>query len=129
MSDTSEPDAAGGESLFKRIGGYEAVDAAVERFYAKVIADERVRTFFMGVDMPTQIRKQRRFLAHVFGGPAPWDGKALRHAHRHMKLDEGHFAAVAGHLQATMVELGLAPELVGEVMAIAASTHDDVLDR
>ena len=46
-----------------------------------------------------------------------------------MKLDEGHFAAVAGHLQATMVELGLAPELVGEVMAIAASTHDDVLDR
>lgn len=122
-------DAHESESLFKRLGGYEAVNAAVDRFYSKVLADERVRGFFAGVDMDVQVRKQRRFLAHVFGGPAPWDGKALRHAHRHMKLTEEHFTAVAGHLHDTLVELGVAPELVAEVMAIAGSTHDDVLDR
>lgn len=122
-------DTSGSESLFKRLGGYEAINAAVDRFYAKVVADERVRGFFTGVDMDVQIRKQRRFLAHVFGGPAPWDGKELRHAHRHMKLTDEHFTAVAGHLNDTLVELGLAPELVAEVMAIAGSTRADVLDR
>ncbi|MFV8751152.1 group I truncated hemoglobin [Nannocystaceae bacterium ST9] len=119
----------GSESLFKRLGGYEAIDAAVDRFYAKVLADDRVRTFFAGVDMDQQIRKQRRFLAHVFGGPAPWDGKELRHAHRHMTLSDEHFDAVAGHLHDTLVELGVAPELVAEVMTIAGSTRADVLDR
>lgn len=122
-------DAHGSESLFKRLGGYEAINAAVDRFYAKVLADERVRSVFTGVDMDAQNRKQRRFLAHVFGGPAPWDGKELRHVHRHMNLTDEHFTAVAGHLHDTLVELGIAPELVAEVMVIAGSTRDDVLDR
>jgi hemoglobin len=121
--------ASGSESLFKRLGGYEAIYAAVDRFYAKVLADERVGSFFADVDMDAQVRKQRRFLAHVFGGPAPWDGKELRHAHRHLNLTEEHFAAVAGHLHDTLVELGIAPELIAEVMAIAGSTRADVLDQ
>jgi truncated hemoglobin YjbI len=33
-------------SLFERIGGEGAVDAAVDLFYTKVLADERVKDFF-----------------------------------------------------------------------------------
>jgi hemoglobin len=124
-----ESNAGESESLFKRLGGYDAIHAAVDRFYGKVLADPRVRGFFAGIDMDSQIRKQRRFLAHVFGGPAPWDGKELRHAHRHMKLTDEHFDAVAGHLHDTLAELGVTPELIAEVMAIAGSTRADVLDR
>ena len=32
--------------LFERIGGEGAVDAAVDLFYTKVLADERVKDFF-----------------------------------------------------------------------------------
>jgi hemoglobin len=117
------------DSLFKRLGGYAAIDAAVDRFYAKVLADPRVQNFFAGVDMDGQVRKQRRFLAHAFGGPAAWDGKELRHVHRHMKLTDEHFGAVAGHLHDTLVELGIGPELVAEVMAIVGSTRADILDQ
>jgi hemoglobin len=42
-------------------------------------------------------------------------------------LNEDHFNAVATHLQATLEELDVPADLVGEVMSIAASTHDDVL--
>ena len=34
------------ESLFVRIGGEGAVNAAVDLFYTKVLADERVKDFF-----------------------------------------------------------------------------------
>ena len=37
--------------LFERIGGAGAVDAAVELFYNKVLADKRVNSFFQKVDM------------------------------------------------------------------------------
>jgi len=45
-----------------------------------------------------------------------------------MKLTEAHFGAVAGHLQSTLQELNVPANLIGEVMKIAASTHDDVLN-
>ena len=52
----------------------------------------------------------------------------MRKAHEKLPLTEDHFNAVAGHLQSTLEELGVASDLVGEVMAVAASTHDDVLN-
>ena len=39
------------------------------------------------------------------------------------------FDAVAGHLSATLQELGVSQELIGQVMAIAGSTRNDVLGR
>ncbi len=33
-------------SLFERIGGEGAVDAAVDLFYTKILADDRVKSFF-----------------------------------------------------------------------------------
>ena len=52
--DLNAPENATQASLFERIGGAEAVDAAVELFYSKVLADERVNSFFKKTDMTKQ---------------------------------------------------------------------------
>ena len=44
-------------SLFAQLGGTAAVDAAVDIFYRKVLADDRVSRFFEGVDMDRQRAK------------------------------------------------------------------------
>jgi hemoglobin len=116
------------ESLYVRIGGKPALEAAVDRFYERVLADDRISHFFRSVDMEGQRKKQKRFLAYAFGANENWGGKSMREAHAHLKLTEEHFGAVAGHLQGTLEDLGVAPNLIAEVMAIAASTHDDVLN-
>jgi hemoglobin len=115
-------------SLYDEIGGNAAVDAAVDLFYEKVLADDRIKHFFADVDMPGQRGKQRKFLAYAFGAPTKYEGKDMRAAHAHMKLTEEHFSAVAEHLQATLEELDVPTELVAQAMEIAASTHDDVLN-
>lgn len=119
-------------SLYQRLGGGAAVDAAVELFYGKVLADPLLAPFFAGVDMKRQRAQQKAFLTLAFGGPNAYTGQDLRRAHAPLVargLNDAHFNAVAGHLQATLAELGVAQGLVDEVMAIAASTHDDVLGR
>lgn len=119
-------------TLFERIGGVGAVDAAVDLFYRKVLGDPLLKPFFDGVDMKRQRAQQKAFLTVAFGGPNAYSGKDLRRAHAPLVargLGDSHFSAVAGHLQATLKELGVQPDVVGEVMAIAASTHDDVLGR
>ena len=118
-------------SLFDQIGGAAAVDAAVDIFYRKVLADGSISRFFDDIDMDEQRAKQKSFLTMAFGGPNNYTGKDLRNAHARLVADglnEAHFNAVAGHLQATLEELGVPAHLVGQVMAIAGSTHDDVLN-
>ena len=44
-------------SLYERLGGDAAVNAAVDIFYRKVLSDDRVNDFFDGVDMDAQITK------------------------------------------------------------------------
>ena len=118
-------------NLFEAIGGEAAVNAAVDIFYRRVLLDEHISHFFDDVDMDRQIAKQRAFLSYAFGGPVQYTGLSLRQAHAPLVargLNESHFTAVAGHLQGTLEELSVPPELIAQVMAVAGSVHDEVLN-
>lgn len=114
-------------SLYERIGGEPAVDAAVDLFYRKVLVDDRISEFFDSVDMDTQRAKQKLFLTFAFGGPTRYTGASMRAAHAHMNLTEEHFTAVMENLGATLQELGVPNDLIAEAAGIAASVKKDVL--
>lgn len=120
-------------SLYERIGGEAAVNAAVDKFYDKVLADERIKHFFEGVDMAKQHRMQKGFFTFAFGGPANYSGKGMEAAHRKlvndMGLNDSHFDAVMEDLGATLVELGVPGDLIAEAAGIAESVRDAVLGR
>lgn len=119
------------QSLFEAIGGEAAVNLAVDKFYEKVMADDRINTFFAGVDMQRQASKQKAFLTMVFGGPNRYTGRNMRSAHAHlvekMGLNSSHFDAVVENLAATLRDLGVAEEHIAQVAAIAETTRTDVL--
>jgi len=120
------------ESLYNRLGGEAAVNAAVDIFYRKVLNDHRINRFFDNSDMDKQIAKQRAFLTMAFGGPNNYSGKDMRSAHSRlvdMGLDASHFDAVMGHLGDTLKELNVPQELIAEAAAIAESTRNDVLGK
>lgn len=120
------------DSLYQKLGGEAAVTAAVNIFYRKVLQDESISHFFDNTDMQKQMAKQKSFLTMAFGGPNSYTGEDMRKGHAHLVekgLNDDHFNAVAGHLQTTLEELGVAADLVGEVMAIAESTRNDVLGK
>ena len=120
------------DSLFDRIGGDAAVNAAVDIFYRKVLADDRISEFFDGVDMDKQAAKQKAFLTMAFGGPNNYTGEDMRKGHAHLVargLNDSHFDAVVENLGGTLKELGVADELIGEVAAIAETTRNDVLGK
>lgn len=119
-------------SLFEQLGGEAAVDAAVDVFYRKVLADYRINRFFDNVDMEKQAAKQKAFLTMAFGGPSHYSGKDLREGHAklvRMGLDDSHFNAVLENLEATLIELGVAHDLVEQVNALAETTRHDVLGK
>jgi hemoglobin len=120
-------------SLYERIGGEPAVMAAVDLFYAKIMKDEVTRPYFDGLDMPAQVQKQIAFMSRALGGPVEYQGRNLRTAHarlvREKGLSDAHFDAVAGHLRATLEELGVQKALVDEAITAIGGMRDEVLGR
>ena len=107
--------------------------AAVDLFYAKVLADPVTRPFFDGVDMELQARKQVAFMTYAFGGPVHQRGGDLRQSHAHLVKHRGlsdlHFDAVVHHLAETLSELGIPEATKAEVMSVIGETRAQVLDR
>jgi hemoglobin len=92
-------------SLFERIGGNDAVAAAVDIFYGKVISDDHINGFFEGVDMPKQMRKMKSFLSYAFGADTPFQGASMRVAHERLVKqgsNDSHFDAVKNHIDTTL---------------------------
>jgi len=120
-------------SLYERIGGAAAVEAAVGAFYQRVLADPGLAPLFEGIPMDRMHAHQRRFLTFAFGGSNGYAGKGLRQAHgklieRH-GLSDVHFDGVIEHLRNALDSLHVPPALVREVTAVANSVRDDVLGR
>lgn len=119
-------------TLYERLGGEAAVEAAVSRFYDKVMADPSLSHYFDGLDLNAQIAKQIAFMTMAFGGPSSYTGRDLRTAHAGLVkrgMGDAAFDSVATHLKLTLEELGVAPEVVGEVLTIVGGTRKDVLSR
>ncbi len=116
-------------SLYHKIGGKVAINATVDAFYKKVLADDRVNHFFEDVNMRRQHNKQKAFISAALGSPVPWTGKDMRKAHANLELTETDFGVIAGHLQKTLEELEVDEKLIKEVMTVVGSTKDAVLNR
>jgi hemoglobin len=55
-------------SLYEKLGKKAAVEIAVDKFYERVLMDERIKHFFANVDMKKQRGHQKAFLTYAFGG-------------------------------------------------------------
>ncbi|HYE73624.1 MAG TPA: group 1 truncated hemoglobin [Blastocatellia bacterium] len=108
-------------TLFEKLGGAAAVDLAVDKFYQRVLQDERIKHFFANVNMVKQRAHQKAFLTYAFGGTDKYDGRYMHKAHKELVEKQGlnseHFDAVAENLMATLKEMGVSQDLLAEVAA------------
>lgn len=65
----------------------------------------------------------------LLGGPAAYKGKNMVDAHKGMNLTNAHFDAIISHLAATLTELGVSNELIGEAAVVLEVTRSDMLGK
>jgi hemoglobin len=120
-------------SVFKKIGGKDAVDAAVDRFYEYMLSDERVKGFFKNVNMDKQRQHQKDFISYALGADGGYDGKDMRAAHQHLVDQQGlsdlHFDATVENLVKALRDLNVSEDIIGEASKILEGTRNDVLCR
>ncbi|MGI5237799.1 group I truncated hemoglobin [Dactylosporangium sp. CA-139066] len=114
-------------SIYDSIGGAGAVQAAVELFYTRVLADPRLEHFFAGVDLQRLKSHQRAFIAAALGGPQLFDGRDMATAHAGLNITGDDFDAVVGHLAGTLAELGVPAEEIGRIAAVLTPLRSQIV--
>ena len=84
-------------TLYQRIGGKAAINAAVDLFYERVLADPSPCHFFNGISMGRLKAHQFAFLSQALGGPKQYSGASMSEVHAKLATEQRHFDLVAAH--------------------------------
>ena len=123
------------KSLYDRVGGEKAIRAVVDDFVAAAAPDPKVDFTRGGTwkasDAALKTLKEHlvNMLGSAFGGPQKYAGRTMKVTHQGMGITSAQFGAIAGHLKATLEKHKVGPTEVAEVMAIAASTAGDIIEK
>ena len=113
-------------SIYEQIGGAEAIEAVVEDFYVRVLADQELAGFFTGTNMARLKGKQAEFFGAALGGPEPYTGAPMRRVHQGRGITMAHFTLVAGHLSDSLAAAGVPAPVVGQIIAAVAPLADEI---
>jgi hemoglobin len=113
-------------SIYDRIGGYEAIEAVVEDFYVRVLGDDQLQKFFAGTNMSRLKGRQAEFFAAALGGPGPYTGAPMKHVHQGRGITMHHFNLVAGHLAGALTAAGVPSQTVTEILGVVAPLAPEI---
>ena len=119
-------------ALYDEIGGAPAVRAALDAFYARVLADAMLSPFFLGVDIERLKKIQEGFYAMALGGPSDYTGRSLRDAHvrtRQRGVSDDVFDHFLTVFKSVFVDLGVPDGKVGELLAVFEGARSQILNR
>jgi len=115
-------------SIYEEVGGAKGIEAAVDLFYQKIIADDEVNYIFQEINLSQLKKHQRHFLTFATGGPNNYAGRNMRDAHLKLNLKENHFNVVARILRETLLEIGVNEKITDSIMNKIAGLKNDVLN-
>ncbi len=113
-------------TIYDRIGGHEAIEAVVEDFYVRVLADDQLSGFFTGTNMNRLKGKQVEFFAAALGGPEPYTGAPMKQVHHGRGITMHHFSLVAGHLTDALTAAGVPAGTVTEILGAIAPLAPEI---
>ena len=115
------------KSLYKRLGGEDAIAAVVDEFYDRIMSDEQVAGYFSDVDMQKQRAHQAQFISSVTGGPVEYSGGEMETVHADMGITPTDFQAIATHLDNALVEFDVGESDRQAVLEEIASYQDAIV--
>ena len=119
-------------SIYEQIGGMGTIDAVVEVMFTRVLGDLRIKHMFEGVNIDRLQGRMREYLAMVCGGPNSFGKPDLKCPHAAALgrgMNDSHFDAFAGHMQAALNALEVPANLAAMIMAIVFASRDEIMGR
>jgi len=119
------------ESLYSRLGGYDAIAAVADNLLPRLMADEQLGRFWAhrGED---GIRREKQllidFLCANAGGPMVYTGRDMSTSHRGMQISASDWTRFIEHLTDTLTHFDLADAEKNDVLGFIESTKSEIVE-
>lgn len=83
--------AAGGKTLYQRIGGYDAIAKIVDDFLPKLLAEPKIASMIGGLANTSRMRNRQLIvdqICHETGGPCLYIGRTMEEAHQGLEIND-----------------------------------------
>ena len=123
--------AQSGNSLYKRLGGYDALAAVTDDFITRLATDKTLGRFFVGASDNSKMRIRQLVLDQLCaatGGPCIYIGRDMKTAHKGLGIEEDWNIAVK-HLVATLTKFKVPENLQKEVATAITGLKADIVEK
>jgi len=117
-------------SLYKRLGGYDAIAAVTDDFVGRLVADPQLSRFFTGASTDSKKRIRQLVvdqLCAATGGPCVYIGRSMKVAHEGLGITENDWKASVAHLVESLDKFKVPQKEKDELLAIASSLKPDIV--
>ena len=119
------------QSLYQRLGGYDAITAATDDLLARLQADQQLAGYWKGSSLDNR-RKARQlvvdFMVEAAGGPAYYSGRDMKTSHAGMQIGESDWEVFLRHARATLEHLEVPESESAEVLSFFASLKEQIVE-
>jgi len=119
-------------SLYKRLGGYDAMAAVTDDFLRRLTADPGFTRFFSGHSTDS-LKKIRQLvvdqLCAATGGPCVYIGRDMKTSHAGLGITEKDWDVSVKHLTATLDELNVPAKEKSEVLTAISGLKKDIVEK
>jgi hemoglobin len=127
-----EKAASAGPSLYKRLGGYDAIAAVTDDMIGRLVSDAQLARFFVGMSNDSKSRLRQRFVEEICaatGGPCVYTGRDMKTVHKGLGITESDWTLAVKHLIDTLDKFKVPQKEKDELVAIVASTKKDIVEK
>ena len=124
--------AADTPTLYKRLGGYDAIAAVTDSFIGKMATDPTLKGFFAGHSTDSLGRIRQLVvdqLCAATGGPCVYIGKDMKTVHKGLGITEENWNTAVKYLSGTLDEFKVPAKEKDELLAIASSLKNDIVEK
>lgn len=119
-------------TLYKRLGGYDAIAAVSDDFLGRLATDKQMSRFFVGVSADS-LRKLRQHvvdqLCEASGGPCYYFGRSMKTTHAGLGITESDWQLTVKHLTATFDKFKVPDKERSDVVALLSSLKTDIVEK
>ena len=119
-------------SLYRRLGGYDAIAAVTDEFIGRMIADPQLASFFAQLSVPEKQRLRQMVvdqLCAVTGGPCIYVGKDMKTVHKALGITQEDWDIAVRHLTGTLTKFNVPAREQRELLAIVSSVKGDIVTQ
>ena len=131
--DPAAPQAAAAQdSLYKRLGGYDALAAVTDDFIGRLATDPKLGRFFVGLSTDSKIRVRQHvvdFLCLATGGPCKYTGRDMETVHTGLNITEEDWTISVKALGDTLNKFKVPAREQGEVVSAIATLKSKIVGR